>query len=142
MKKYSLLSIVFIASLLMFSCGGNAEKNKEVTVEKPEYGKAKAEVYYFHGDRRCPTCNAIEELAKNFVAETYKDNPDVKFFVINFDNKENKEISEKFGAQWSSLFIASGDKKLDLTVEAFQYVKTDPEYLKGEMKNIIDDFLK
>ncbi|OPZ95269.1 MAG: hypothetical protein BWY70_02043 [Bacteroidetes bacterium ADurb.Bin408] len=99
-------------------------------------------MYYFHGNRRCATCNAIEELVKNFIADTYMDNPEVKFFVINFEKEENKEIAAKFGAEWSSLFIASGDKKLDLTVEAFQYVKSDPDYLKGEIKKIVDDFLK
>ncbi len=127
--------------MLIQSCGSSTE-NKEQAAEKQAYGQAKAEVYYFHGDRRCPTCNAIEELAKSFVLETYKDNSDVKFFAINFDKKENKDIAEKFGAQWSSLFIASGDKKLDLTIEAFQYVKSDPDYLKGEIKDIIDGFLK
>ena len=141
MTKLSFISI-FVGSLIwLASCGGSKD-NKNEEANKAVYGQAKAEVYYFHGNRRCATCNAIEELARNFVADTYKDNPEVKFFVINFDKEENKEIAGKFAVEWSSLFIASGDKKFDLTVEAFQYAKTDPEYLKGEMKKIIDDFLK
>lgn len=135
-KPLTLLAI----ALFLTSCGGSKTGNE--TAKAPEYGKAKAEVYYFHGNRRCATCNAIEELTRTFVNETYKDNPEVKFFVINFEKDENKEIAGKFGVEMSSLFIASGDKKLDLTVEAFQYAKTDPDYLKGEMKKIIDDFLK
>lgn len=141
MKNIFFLFLILLSGVLIQSCGSRTD-SKEQTAEKPAYGQAKAEVYYFHGDRRCPTCNAIEELAKNFVNDNYKDNPEVKFFVINFDKEENKEIAGKFSVEWSSLFIASGEKKMDLTVEAFQYVKTDPEYLKGEMKKIIDDFLK
>ena len=133
--------IPLVAMLWLTACGGSKE-NANDNKEQPVYGKAKAEVYYFHGNRRCATCNAIEELVKNFIADTYMDNPEVKFFVINFEKEENKEIAAKFGAEWSSLFIASGDKKLDLTVEAFQYVKSDPDYLKGEIKKIVDDFLK
>jgi len=142
MKKIFVLFIFISISFLLSSCEGGSEKNDNISNEPVVYGEAKAEVYYFHGDRRCPTCNAIEELAKSFVSENYKDNPEVKFFAINFDKKENKTIAEKFGPQWSSLFIASGDKKIDLTLEAFQYVKADPEYLKGEIKDIIDGFLK
>lgn len=133
---------MFVVIFLLASCGGASDKNDNTNNEPVVYGKAKAEVYYFHGNRRCATCNAIEELAKKFVEETYKGNSDVMFFAINFDKKENKEITEKFGVEWSSLFIASGDKKLDLTVEAFQYVKSDPDYLKGEMRDIIEGFLK
>lgn len=141
MKKYCVLLVYIGISFLLTSCG-SSENKENVSNESVVYGEAKAEVYYFHGDRRCATCNAIEELAKSFVADVYKDNKDVKFFAINFDKKENKVISEKFGITWSSLIIASGDKSIDLTVEAFQFAKTDPEYLKGEMKKIIDGFLK
>jgi len=142
MKFFFKIILPYIMLVLLMACGGGTQLNENTTQQESEYGKAKAEVYYFHGNRRCVTCNAIEELVKSFVNETYKDNKEVKFFVINFEKEENKEIAGKFGVEWSSLILASGKKSMDLTVEAFQYVKSDPDYLKGEMKKIIDDFLK
>ncbi|MDD3877759.1 MAG: nitrophenyl compound nitroreductase subunit ArsF family protein [Bacteroidales bacterium] len=141
MKKNILLVILLYIGLFLSSCGGNTEQKETIADEKVVYGQTKVEVYYFHGDRRCATCNAIEELVKSFLAEAYNNNPDVKFFVINYDKSENAEIAEKFAVAGSSLFIASGDKKMNLTMEAFQFVSADPDYLKNEMRDIINGYL-
>ena len=142
MKRLLIFSALWAVLLGLSSCGGSTENKTETTDKAAAYGETKVEVYYFHGDRRCPTCNAIEEVTKSFLDENYKGNTDVAFFVVNFDKEENKDIATKFEVSWSSLFIASGDKKLDLTIEAFQYAKSDPAMLTNEMKDIIDGFLK
>lgn len=140
MRKVAYLFTLIFVSVLIISCGGS-DKSKDESNENVVFGETKVEVYYFHGDRRCPNCNAIENVAKETVSELYKNNDDVKFFAINFDKKENKEIAKKYDIRMSSLVIASGDSFMDLTIDAFQYAMTDPDYLKGEIKDVIDDYL-
>ncbi len=126
-------------SMLFVAC--SSQKEKEESQEDLVLGEAKVEVYYFHGDRRCPNCNAIERVAGNLVNEEYKNNDDVKFFIINFERPQNKEIAEKYGITWSSLIIASGENFIDLTLEAFQYSLSNPDFFKSEMRDVINDFL-
>ncbi len=140
MRKVAYLFTLIFVSVLIISCGGS-DKSKDESNENVVFGETKVEVYYFHGDRRCPNCNAIENVAKETVSELYKNNDDVKFFAINFDKKENKEVAKKYDIRMSSLVIASGDSFMDLTIDAFQYAMTDPDYLKGEIKDVIDDYL-
>lgn len=141
MRKVVYLLTLILVSVLIVSCG-ESDKSKDELDENVVFGEAKVEVYYFHGERRCPNCNAIENVAKVFVNDNYKNNEDVKFFTINFDKKENREISKKYDISMSSLVIASGDSFMDLTIDAFQYAMTNPDYLKSEMKDIVEEYLK
>jgi len=135
----------YILSLLiafaLVSCGGSTDK-KEIIDDTPiVFGEHKVEVYYFHGDRRCPGCNAIEKVSSEAVKDNFADNNDVAFFAINFDKKENKDIARKYEITWSSLVIVSGDKAIDLTLEAFQLASTNPDNLKKEILDVINTFL-
>jgi len=93
-----------------------------------------AGVYYFHGDRRCKTCKAVGSTAKE-VAEKLN----VPFFDINFDQKENKTLAEKFQVSSSGLFIkyAKSGKVEDLTTFAFRTAINDtPAYIE-KLENTI-----
>jgi thiol-disulfide isomerase/thioredoxin len=144
MKTINLLLLISSLAILV-SCGGNPENQEQNSDDNEiakEYGKSKVEVFYFHGDRRCAGCNAIEKVASSFINDEYPNNEDVEFFAINYDKKENNEIVEKYKISMSSLIIASGDASIDLTIEAFQNASSNPDYLKGEMKDIIDNYLE
>ncbi len=140
MFKNKFIALIILTSALFIACGETKEK-EEKSDETIVFGETKVEVYYFHGDRRCPNCNAIERVAKNLVNEEYIDNEDVKFFVINFEKAENKEIAQKYNITWSSLVIASEEQSIDLTMEAFQYSMTNPDFLRNEINEVINDFL-
>jgi len=127
-------------AIVLFAFCGNNKTNENSTTETTEYGIAKVEVFYFHATRRCPTCNKIEEVAKDFVLAQYA-GQDVKFYSINFEEKQNTEIANKFNVTWSSLYIASGERVEDITDIAFQVVNANPEQLTEKMKSIIDMFL-
>jgi len=140
MRKIAYMLSLFIGILLV-SCGGSAEK-KEVADDTPiVYGEHKVEVYYFHGDRRCPGCNAIENVTEKTVAEAFAGNTDVKYYAINFDRNQNKDIAKKYDIAWSSLLIVSGKRAIDLTLEAFQYASSSPDILKNEIIEVVNDFL-
>lgn len=140
MKKYIVLSFVLF-SVLLISCSGNTEKETKNN-EEVVFGETKVEIYYFHGNRRCPNCNAIENVAKDLIEKDYSNNSDVKFFAINFEENANKEIAAKYDITWSSLLVVSGEKSINLTMDAFQYAMSSPDYLKGEIKEVIESFLK
>ncbi len=126
-------------AFFVISCGsGQAEKTTEN--EQTVFGKSKVEVYYFHATRRCATCNRIEEIAQNVVEQDYG-NSDVKFFSINFDEKENKAMVEKYQIGWSSLIIASAGDFEDITDLAFQMAMADPEKLEVRINEVIDAYL-
>lgn len=97
-----------------------------------------AGVYYFHGDRKCKTCKAVGEKAKEIAKKM-----NVEFFDINLDQEENKAVAKEFQASGSSLFIkhSKSGKIEDLTNFAFRnalndtkaYVEKLESTLKAEM---------
>ncbi|MBT3423583.1 MAG: thioredoxin [Bacteroidetes bacterium] len=105
-------------------------------------------VYYFHGERRCFTCNSIEKHTKTtldtyFAKEIEKGL--ITYEVINIDKAENKAIARKFNVISSSLFIekkiAVGYEKLNLTNFAFSNGKNETKYI-AEFKKKLDELLK
>lgn len=140
-KTLYIITMLFLG-LIIFSCGGSKEESSDKLSETLTYGEAKVEIYYFHGDRRCPNCNAIEDVAKSVVYEDFKNNEDVEFFAINFEKNYNREIAKKYGINMSSLVVASQDEFIDLTIDAFQHAMSNPDYLKSEMIDVIENYLQ
>ncbi len=146
MRKLLFILTAAIFSFTIISCGGeaqstNGKEEKAAQEEQLVLGTHKVEVYYFHADRRCPSCNAVENVAKQTVTEQFANNEDVKFFSINFDRSHNKEIAAKYDIKWSSLIIVSGEKLMDLTLEGFQHAGTNPEIFEKEIVQVINEFL-
>lgn len=94
---------ILLAVVALSSCGGTPKAKSQATVvsEQKEY----VEVLYFHGKKRCITCNAIERLSKEVVENDFKGNEKVIFKVIDISTTEGEEIANKYEVTWSSLFI-------------------------------------
>jgi len=103
-------------------------------------------VYYFHGTHRCATCRAIEENTKKVLETKFGNelaNGTIQMKIINYDDKTNRELTEKFEVAWSSLFlVGAGDNEdfvKDMTDFAFRYGRTNPEkFQKGLTKAITE----
>ncbi len=114
-------------------CKGCASKCSDTKVAESTEG---AGVYYFHGDRKCKTCKAVGAQAKEVASEL-----NVKFYDVNIDQEENKELAKKFQATGSSLMImhAKSGKIEDLTNFAFRTAINKPqdyiEKLKSTLKS-------
>ncbi len=151
MKNLALYSILAIG-ISFASCQSNTKKetaNAETEVactndcskcEKTSETKTVANktegagVYYFHGDRKCKTCKAVGEKAKE-IAEKMN----VKFFDINLDQEENKAVAKEFQASGSSLFIKhskSGEIE-DLTTFAFRTALNDTKAYTEKLESIL-----
>lgn len=102
------------------------------------------EVYYFHYTRRCATCQAVETETQKAIAALYPAQfkaGKIIFKSLNLDNATSKPFADKCKAEGQSLLIISGNKRIDLTDQAFMYANSKPEKLKAEIKNVIDKMM-
>lgn len=111
-------------------------------------GKAlkKLDVYYFHGEHRCPTCNAIEKETKTLLESTFKAQLDqgiIKLNVLNLEEKKNKALVEKYEIWGSSLLLVDAKGKVvNLTDLGFSKARNEAAEFKADLKVEIDKLLK
>lgn len=95
---------IFIALLIItafISCKHSQTKTWQAN------SKAKLQVFYFHSTIRCPTCNAIENITKKVLDESFKTeitNEIINFASFNIDRDENKALIEKYQISYTQLF--------------------------------------
>ncbi|MFC2137435.1 nitrophenyl compound nitroreductase subunit ArsF family protein [Bacteroidota bacterium] len=99
----------------------------------------KVEVYYFHFTRRCATCNAVESVSKEAVADLY--GPEVCFADYNLEEPEGELKGKELQVSGQALLIVSGNTKIDITNEGFMNARSNPEKLKQVIKEKIDPLL-
>lgn len=147
-------NIIFI--LIVFatlaSCKNENTTESQTTTDdqsKIDLTKAKVIVYYFHGDRRCPSCIAIEDETLKIISsdyKSYKENGEIVFSNVNIDLPENAKLAEKYQIAGSALLIIKNDKGtdveiIDLTGDGFKFAMNKPEIFTEKLKNAIDKYL-
>lgn len=108
------------------------------------YAATKVEVYYFHYTRRCATCNAVEEVTKKSISESFASQfkkREIAFKSVNLDEKSSAVLVKKCKAEGQSLLIISNGKRVDLTEKAFMFARSNPDKLKAEVKKVIATML-
>lgn len=108
------------------------------------YAATKVEVYYFHYSRRCATCNAVEEVTKKSISESFASQfkkREIAFKSVNLDEKSSAGLVKKCKAEGQSLLIISNGKRVDLTEKAFMFARSNPDKLKAEVKKVIATML-
>jgi hypothetical protein len=137
--------IVFLALMLSFLMNSmSCEAQSKKTSKAPTTVNNKIEVYYFHYTRRCITCNAVESVTKETIAELYptqSKNGQITFKSINLDEKENEALAKKCQSEGQALLFMAKGKRIDLTDKGFMYAKNSPDKLKAEVKKAIDSLL-
>jgi len=136
MKVTNLLALVVLLGIGL-SCNANANKEKKESAEMEQAETVK--VYYFHNTRRCATCKAVENVAKEAVEEL--DNENVSFTALNVEKSEGKEKAEELGITGQTLLISGGDEKMNITQKGFLYARRQPEKLKELIHNKINSIL-
>ncbi|MCF8367013.1 MAG: nitrophenyl compound nitroreductase subunit ArsF family protein [Bacteroidales bacterium] len=135
--------IIFLPALLML---GLFFLSNPTSAQESETLSTQVDVYYFHATKRCPTCEAIEKETKKTLNGTFADQLDsgiLKFHVLNLDDKENKELVEKYEIYGSSLILVpvSGDEVVNLTTKAFMYAKDQPFAFRKELRQKLSELL-
>ncbi len=106
---------------------------------------AKVQVYYFHYERRCATCIAVEEETRKALVElypTFVKKGNITFQSVNLEEKSGEALANKLKVAGQSLIIVKGDQIADLTEKGFLYAKSEPEKLRAEIKKEVDALLK
>ena len=106
----------------------------------------KVEVYYFHATMRCPTCLAVEEQTRKALDENFTEEMkagSVKLIVLNLEEKENKDLTEKFEIGWSSLilYVPENGKSVNLTEDAFANARSHPDEFRAELEKKIKELM-
>jgi len=126
--------------LLLAACGQSGT-DRVTTVAGLPGSDAKVQVYYFHGKQRCVTCVTAQKVAEETIAEHYAGNNEVAFIEVDFSEKANEPLAEKYEIVFSSLVIASGDAYKDITDEAFPMVLRNPDGVKAMIVQETNSFL-
>ncbi|MGQ8336796.1 nitrophenyl compound nitroreductase subunit ArsF family protein [Sunxiuqinia sp. A32] len=143
MKK--LISItIFIFAISVFNVNAQccdkssiAVKTKKCCSDTKETSEVKA--YYFHGTRRCVTCEAVESVTRDALKELYADK--VTFDSINREEDNENALVKKYKISGQTLIIVKGEKVVNLTNDAFMNARTKPEKLKAKIKSTVDDLI-
>ncbi len=148
--------IILLVTILLFSCSSSKKEKVEETNLENDYLQSEAsveepdiaEIYYFHGTRRCASCRAVSKVSQGFTLVNYKDAIEkglVKVIMIDFDQPGNEELVEKFKVTRSSLFVRTVKDKhesiYNLTDMAFLNVDLHPEKIREAIKMEIEKVL-
>ncbi|HOI86838.1 MAG TPA: nitrophenyl compound nitroreductase subunit ArsF family protein [Lentimicrobium sp.] len=141
MRKHILFMTLAFAGILMMSCSPKqATENADVT-ELPE---SEIMVYYFHNERRCATCEAVEAETKaaleKYYPEELKDGK-IAFVSLNLEETTGAEIAGRFQIASQALIIVKGEDLKDITSEGFLYARTAPDKLYDAVKSSVDSML-
>jgi len=97
----------------------------------------KLDVYYFHSQRRCPTCLAIEQETRRVLEDGFKAEMDagvLKLTVLNLEKAESQPLAQKFEIWGSSLLLVdSQGRKIDLSPMAFATARKQPEQFREQL---------
>jgi len=115
--------------------------NSAQTNEKAD---AKLEIYYSHFNKRCATCNAVENetkavLKKQFGSQMEKG--EIVFKSLNLDEKSDKRFAKKLKISGQALMLIQGKEQINLTSEGFMNARTNPEKFHEILKKNIKGLL-
>ncbi len=140
MKRLVLFFSIAFFAVCLIGCGGTGEK-KSKDPQFVEFSNHSVAVYYFHGKQRCRGCIAIQDVAKETVDEHFASNNEVAFIEIDFSEKENEGIAEKYEVANSSLIVAIEGEHINLTDIAFANALRTPEVLKETIVNEVNKYI-
>ena len=133
--SYVIVSLLFFGAML--SCDAQSSKTE---TEEGVIGTDKIEVYYFHNTRRCATCNAVEDVTKSTLEESYPEQMQkgvITFQSLNIEEDANEPLARELHVSGQTLLFVKNGKKKDLTNDAFMYARTNPEKLKEKIQKTI-----
>jgi len=103
-------------------------------------------VYYMHANFRCTTCNAIEKMAFELLADSYSEELSAGEIVWQaIDFQENEVVAEQFEVAASCVVVAQIEDGKALSYERLDKVWTltdNPQGFNSYIADIINEYLK
>ena len=140
MKNYILISIMALVVFAACKPGHQKEAERQTAMETDTVISIPAhtvDVYYFHGDKPCVTCQTIGNVTKATVLKYFADSANVHFIDININRKPNRKLARYYHITNTSIVIAGREGYDNLTKEAFDYAMKDSERLETLLKETI-----
>ena len=126
-KNYLKSFFIVIAIIVAISaCNQTIKTDKDKLISTTESGKIEA--YYFHFERRCATCNAVEKISNEAISGL--NDSTITFLSVNLDEEAGEVIGNRLGINAQSLVIIKDSTLIDLTNDAFLLAGSKPEKLK------------
>lgn len=118
---------------------------REAHQPRPLTHTGSVQVYYFY-DSRMPTdvSNQTMFLTENLLAKQYQsqmDNGDVIFYKVDLSSSAGQKIAAKCNIVLTGLVVARRNRIYDLTPEAYQYARSDPQKFQENLAYHIDKLL-
>ncbi len=125
----------------------NSKQESESAEESEESGVERIEIIHFHGTNQCYSCIMVgdyaEETVNTYFAGELKSGK-ITFSHINGELQENREITMKYGATGSSLWIGVYDDKgfhKEQNIQVWYKINNKEEYmayLKGAIQKRLE----
>lgn len=135
LKLFLFSTFIILLAACQNKNGENSNSNESANLADSQN---KINVYYYHGERRCATCKAVGNTAKQTVDKQFSNNQDITFHDINVESVENADLVKKYELSGSGLIVCQGNTKEDLTAFAFQNAMNSPEKLKQKIIETIE----
>lgn len=128
MKSLKYIIAILLIGTLWAACSNteNKEENENTQTTEIELSSDKANIVYFHFSRRCATCIAIEDVAKEVASASSS----AVFYDFNLDEEAGEDMGKKLNVEDQTVLIIKGDKQIDLTEEAFLNARSNPDKFK------------
>ncbi|MBN2175214.1 MAG: hypothetical protein JW731_13855 [Bacteroidales bacterium] len=140
MKKFGLILTTFA---LLFVMGFSSNAQTPAKDDGKEIVKSdNIEMYYFHYERRCATCLAVESESEKILGELYPEkvkSGEITFLSVNLEDESNQPLAEKLRVDGQTLLVVKGDKQDNLTNKAFMYVNTNRDKFKKAIQESIEN---
>ena len=140
MKK-GIIILLWIVLMPLNSCRTGDQNDTGIYVADADY----IQIILFHLERRCESCNAVEEETQRLLEEEYNEevlSGELRFIPLNFQSENGKKAAGLLGASGQTLFVVKGDSIEDLTSAAFMYASTHPEYYHEALSLALEKYLE
>ncbi len=151
MKKTFIIFTLFVFSSLLAGCGNTIQSNgngsqASASSDLAEVKADRIEVVDFHGTRRCPSCQMVEQYARETIEEFFIEEMaagKITFLSVNGELSENRETVIQYQARGSSLFInAITDGQDNITEDTTVWrLVGDEQKFKTYFKDKLDNLL-
>ena len=113
--------LLFVAGSILYII---ERENKTVTGKQAEVLPMDVlKVYYFHGTKRCMTCNTIEKLTRDAVGNS----ENVKFISVNVEEPQNEHFIKDFNLV-NRTVVMERNGKFEKFDKVWELVRTPEEF--------------
>ncbi len=144
-KTVEIIGLVFLAVVILFGLQfllSGGENNSDIngvsstTTETEQSGDVdKIQVVHFHATQQCWSCITVGEYAEKTIKEKFPEEYEsgkIEYYDLNVESVENMDMTEKFGAGGSSLYInviKNGEDNIHQDYQVWRLVTNEQSFI-------------